>query len=66
MGCHSLPQWMFPAQGWDLQLLFGRWILYTEPPGKPSFLGGHNLIHSTLDFESPDHHTFLCGEDESV
>jgi hypothetical protein len=33
MGCHSLPQGMFPTQGWDLQLLFGRWILYTELPG---------------------------------
>ena len=36
MGCHALPQGIFPTQGWNLCLLYHRRILYHfEPPGKP-------------------------------
>ena len=36
VGCHALPQGIFPTQGSNLRLLYRRRILdHFEPPGKP-------------------------------
>ena len=35
MPCHSLPQGIFPTKRSKLSLLHRRWILLSEPPGKP-------------------------------
>ena len=37
VGGHFLLQRIFPTQGSNLSLLHCRWILTTEPPGKPSY-----------------------------
>ena len=43
VGSHSLLQGIFPAQGLNLGLLHGRWILYLpEPAEKPYFPESHH------------------------
>ena len=36
VGCHALPQGIFPTQGLNPGLLHCRRILQSEPPGKPT------------------------------
>jgi len=39
MGCHALPQGIFPTQGWNSGLLHSRWVLYhLSHQGNPALM----------------------------
>ena len=48
MGCHFLPQGIFPTQGSNLHLLRCWWFFTAEPPGKPKYLSACLCVHSQL------------------
>ena len=54
VGGHFLLQRIFPTQGSNLSLLHCRWILTTEPPGKPSYT---RYISSLFTIVSPIGHS---------
>ena len=39
VGCHAHLQWICPTQGSNLGLLHCKWILQSQPPGKPKNTG---------------------------
>ena len=43
VACHALLQGIFPTQGSNPRLLHCRWILLSEPLGKPKNTGVHSL-----------------------
>ena len=62
VACHALLQGIFPTQGSNPRLLHCRWILLSEPLGKPKNTGVHSLslLQQIFPTEELNHGVLHC------